>query len=169
MRRKLSIIGLLLLALCVSGWSSVLAAAFNCRHAKGVESRATTAHDNRSLQDHSCCPAKAKHAQSPHCSAPQQHKAMGGIRVIPVASAHEVAVGQPEETCTHCIDRPDLPATPTIGQTNQVKPNIDAAMLRESARLSTLVAPFAPPVQSRQGAPPFAANRKHLLFSVFLI
>ena len=168
MRPKLSIIGLLLLALCVSGWTSALAAALKCQHAAPRKSHAATAHDKHTSQDHSCCRARVAHAQ-PHCSTPQQHKAMGGMRAMPVASARAVAISQPDQSCAHCIDRPEMPATPTVGQANQVNPNVDGARLRETAGLAPLAAQFAPPVQSRQGAPPLAASRKHLLLSIFLI
>ena len=162
MRRKISIIGVLLLALCVSGWSSALAAALSCPHAKGEQSHAMA-------QDHSCCHAQTMQAQ-PHCSTPE-HEAMGDMQMMPVAVVEVVAQAavQPTGSCAHCIERSDVPATPNARQANQIKRNVDAAASRTPTPHAPFAALFTPTVLSRQGSPPGAQTRKHLLISLFLI
>ena len=163
MRRKISIIGVLLLALGVSGWSSALAAALSCSHAKSEQPGATVE------QDHSCCRAKTAEAEA-HCST-SEHEAMGESRVMPVidASAMKEAVAQLAESCAHCLDRSEIPATPTFRQANQIRRSVDAATSREVRPLAPFTVLFAPQVLSRQGSPPGIQTRKHLLISVFII
>ena len=163
MRRKISIIGVLLLALCVSGWSSALAAAISCPHAKGEAPGAMVE------QDHSCCRAKTAEAEA-HCST-SGHEAMAESRVMPVIDAGAVkeAVAQPAESCAHCMDRPEVPATLTFCQANQIKRSADAATARTAMPTAPFMVLFAPRVLSRQGSPPGTQARKHLLISVFII
>ncbi|MGB7926414.1 MAG: hypothetical protein WCF57_24445 [Pyrinomonadaceae bacterium] len=171
MRRKISIIGLLLLALCVSGWSSALAAALYCPHAKSTQARAMM------RQDHSCCRAKlaraAEQQQPPHCSTAASHQAMTGeAQAMPVADAaggEPQPVAQPAGSCAHCVDRSEIPASPTFGQANRIERNADATTSRKATPLAPFAASFAPQVLSRQGSPPGAQARKHLLISVFII
>jgi hypothetical protein len=168
MRRKISIIGVLLLSLCVSGWSSALAAALACSHDKGARSHAMI------VQDHSCCHARAAQEAQPHCTTPER-EAMGDMQMMPaatVAVADNAAVAnvQPAGSlCTHCMERSEFPATTNALQVNKIKRNVDAASSDTLHTLAPLVALFTPPVLSRQGSPPGARTRKHLLISLFLI
>jgi hypothetical protein len=168
MRHKFSIICALLLAFCVSGWSSVLAAALDCPHAKN-EARRVMANANHSspAAEHSCCRAKRAQAE-PHCSTPE-HVAMSEMQTMPIARADFSAVDQPAESCTHCIDRSEFPATPTAYQVNRLKRSVDAGVSHTAAPLAPPSALFAKPVLSRQGSPPGARLSKHLLISVFII
>lgn len=159
MRRKISTIAVLLLALSVSGWSSALAAALSCSHAMA--------------QDHSCCHAQLEHKAQSHCSTPE-HEAMGDMQMMPpaaavVADAVAEAAGQPAGSCAHCMERSEVPATPNAQQANQLKRSMDAATSHTATPLTPFAAQFTPPVQSRQGSPPGARTRKHLLISVFII
>ena len=163
MRRKISIIGLLLLSLCVSGWSSALAAALSCSHAKGGEPRAMLIE-----QDHSCCRAKLEKTES-HCSTAERQP-MGGKRMmLAVMNVHATAAAQAARSCAHCIDRSEVPATPIFRQANRINQNADAVASRKVTPLAPFAALFAPPIISRQGSPPGSQARKHLLISVFLI
>lgn len=167
MRRKISIIGVLLLSLCVSGWGSALAAALSCPHAKGEESRA------RMAQDHSCCHAKAAQEAQPHCSA-AGHEAMGDMQMMPapvaVADTAAAATLRPAgSSCAHCMERSEFPATPNALQTTQLKRSADANISHTPTPFAPLAALFTPRVLSRQGSPPGAQARKHLLISLFLI
>jgi hypothetical protein len=166
MRRKISTIGVLLLALCVSGWSSALAAALSCPHEQSAEPGAMA------KQDHSCCRAKLalKDEEQSHCST-SAHEAMAGeAQAIPVAEAGaQQAIAQPAGSCTHCLDRSEVPATSTFREANPLKRNVDAATSRKATPLAPFAALFAPQVLSRQGSPPGAQARKHLLIGVFII
>jgi hypothetical protein len=164
MRRKVSIIGVLLLALCVSGWGSALAAALSCPHAQGEQQRRAMME-----QGHSCCHAKLAQQAQPHCSTPE-HEAMGEARMMPVVEDGAEVVAPPAGSCAHCVDRSEVPATPTFREANQVKRNVDAtATSRKVTPLAPFAALFAPQVLSRQGSPPGVQARKHLLISVFII
>jgi hypothetical protein len=164
MRRKISIIGLLLLSLCVSGWSSALAAAlFSCSHAKSEEPRAPVME-----QDHSCCRAKLAKAES-HCSTAER-KPTGGMRMMPsVVDARAEATAQAAGSCAHCIDRSEVPATPIFRQANRINRNADAVASRKVTPVALFTTLFTPQVTFRQGSPPGHQARKHLLISVFII
>ena len=163
MRHKISIIGVLLLALCVSGWSSALAAALSCPHAKGEPSRAMA-------QDHSCCHAQTMRAQ-PHCPTPE-HEAMGDMQMMPAAAVVEgvaQAAVQLAGSCAHCMEQSEVPAMPNALRANQIKRSVDASASLTPMPPSPFAALFTPTVLSRQGSPPGAQARKHLLISLFLI
>jgi hypothetical protein len=164
MRRKISIIGVLLLALCVSGWSSALAAAFSCSHAKAEQPRAMMA------QDHSCCHARL--APKAHCSTPE-HEAMGDMQTMPgeVADAATTteAAGQPAEPCAHCMERSEIPATPNALQVDQSKRGADASVSHKQTPFVPLSDSFTPQILAGRGSPPGVRSRKHLLIGVFII
>ena len=94
---------------------------------------------------------------------------MSEIQMMPIARADFGAIDQPAESCTHCIDRSELPATPAAYQVNQIKRNVDAGVSHTETPLAPTSALFAKPVLSRQGSPPGARVSKHLLISVFII
>ena len=171
MRRIISIIYVLLLALSVSVWGSALAAALSCPHAGGEEPRAMA-------QDHSCCHARLaqeeKEEAQAHCSAPAGHESMGDMQMthggVAAAPTAEAAFGQSAESCAHCMERSEVPAsTPNAFQANQIKRSLDAAASRTGRPLALSAALYAPQILSRQGSPPGAQPRKHLLLSIFLI
>ena len=167
MRHKLSIICALLLALCVSGWSGALAAALACPHARGEASRVMAKANHSSPEDHSCCRAKRAQAE-PHCSTTERG-AMSNMQMMPLARANFEAIDQPVESCTHCMDRSELPATPTAYQANRFKRSVDAGVSHTATPLASLTALFVKPVLYRQGSPPGDRVSKHLLISVFII
>ena len=164
MRHKISIICVLLLALCVSGWSSALAAALACPHDKGEQTRAMM------MQDHSCCHAQTMRAQ-PHCSTPE-HEAMGDMQMMPAAAVVEgvaQAAVQLAGSCAHCMEQSEVPAMPNALRANQIKRNVDSAASLKPTPPAPFATLFKPTVLSRQGSPPGAQTRKHLLISLFLI
>jgi hypothetical protein len=168
MRHKLSTIGVLLLAFCVSGWSSALSAALDCPHAKVEAPRAMAKTNQSSPEDHSCCRARLAQAE-PHCSTPER-EAMSGMQTMPLAHVDAESLNQPVESCTHCMGRSELPATPNASEVNRLKRGVDAGV---SHRVTPLAAPstalFTKPVLSRQGSPPGTSVSKHLLIGVFII
>jgi hypothetical protein len=173
MRRKISIICILLLALSLGGWSGALAAALSCPHANGEKSRHVMAQEDRSARDQaSCCHAAMSQEAQPHC-AMAQHQAMGErvseMRAMFVADVDAGAFGEPAGACAHCLSEPEIPATFTIRQANQVRPRTDAVASCALKTLTSFAALFTPVVQSRQGSPPGVQTRKHLLISVFII
>ena len=167
MRHKFSIIGALLLAFCVSGWNNVLAAALDCPHAKGEAPRVMAKTNHSSPAEHSCCRAKQAQAE-PHCFTPE-HEAMSERQMMPIARADFGVIDQPAESCTHCIDRSELPATPNSYQVNRLKRSVDVGVSHCAMPLVLLSAFFAKPVLSRQNSPPGTRVSKHLLIGVFII
>ncbi|HEX8650170.1 MAG TPA: hypothetical protein VF708_04965 [Pyrinomonadaceae bacterium] len=172
MRRIISIINVLLLALSVSVWGSALAAALSsCPHARGEEPRVKA-------QDHSCCHARLaleeeEEAQA-HCSTPAGRESMGDMQMaraeVAAAPTAEAAFGPSAETCAHCMERSEAPATmPNAFQANQIKRSLYAAASDTRTPLAPLAALYAPQILSRQGSPPGAQPRKHVLISIFLI
>ena len=167
MRHKLSNIGALLLALCVSGWSGALAAALDCPHGKAEAPRVTAKSRHSAPEDHSCCRAKLAQAEH-HCSTPR-HEATSQMQMTPLYRAGVETIDQPAESCTHCMDRSEIPATPTAYQVNRLKRSVDAGVSHTATPLEPPSLPFARPVLSRQGSPPGALVSKYLLHSVFII
>ncbi len=173
MRRKISIICILLLALSVGGWSSALAASLSCPHVNGEESRSPVVQEDRSVQDHaSCCRARVAQEAQPHCSTAHHQvtgESVSDMQAALIADVDADAFGERAGACAHCISEPQIPATFTVLQANQVKPRVDAVASGAIKALASLAAPFTPVVQSRQGSPPGVQTRKHLLVSVFII
>lgn len=166
MRRQIYIVCVLLLALCVSGWSGALAAAFSCSHAGAGQPRAMMA------EDHSCCHARLAQKKQAHCPTPG-HEAMGDMqmtqgRVADAATTTEAA-GQPAESCVHCMERSEIPATPNASQANQGKRGADTSVAYKQTPLAPLTASSTPQIPSERGSPPRARSRKHLLLGVFII
>ena len=167
MRRIVSYIGISLLALLVSGWGSVIAAAL-CPHA-GMSQPAAMA------EDHSCCLAKLEQAGEHHKGA-HQHEAAHGAKTVPVAAHHlhgsnaAVALGQPQGTCAHCIGQNELPAAPaSVRELTLQKRAASKAVGHTAVSFTPPVAVYIEQFAPTQHAPPGHASRKHLLLSVFLI
>jgi hypothetical protein len=172
MRRRIFLIGLLLLALSSSGWGGVLAAAF-CAHDAAKPSVMT--------EDHDCCRAKLDE-QTQHCgaakAAPSAHEAMA-MSETETATLHakqatdaaaEPALGQATPTCFHCMSRGGLPTTFVLMRETEQKKR-DAAQPAPQL-LKPIIPPvafFAPTLAARQNAPPGIAARRHLLLGVFVI
>ncbi|HEX7999395.1 MAG TPA: hypothetical protein VF528_13495 [Pyrinomonadaceae bacterium] len=165
-------IGLLLLALSLSGWSGVLAAAF-CAH-DGAKPSTTT-------EDHDCCPSKLD-GPTEHCgaastssstheasAAKQMHAA--ALKTERVASStSEIALRQATQNCLHCAANSGLPSTFVVTREPEQKKR--AANLAASQTLKPVVPPvasFAPAPAARQNAPPCIAARRHLLLGVLVI
>jgi hypothetical protein len=89
------------------------------------------------------------------------------VAAAPPAGA---AFGQSAESCAHCTERSEVPATtPNALQANQIKRSLYAAASHTRTPLAPPAALFTPQILSRQGSPPGARPRKHLLLSTFLI
>ncbi len=172
MRYRIFTIGLLLLALTLSGWGGVLAAAF-CAHDASQPSLME--------DDHDCCRAQLDE-QTAHCAAaqpaPSAHEAMLASETAEPATlttkqaitVDETALGQATQICFHCLSRGGLPATFVLPREPEQKKRT------ASTPAPQLLKPIIPPVvfcapilAARQNAPPATAVRKHLLMSVFVI
>ena len=94
---------------------------------------------------------------------------MSEKQMMPLAHADVETLDQPAESCTHCLDRSELPATPNAYQVNRLKRSLDAGVSYRATPLAPPSALFAKPVLSRQGSPPGARLSKHLLIGVFII
>jgi hypothetical protein len=154
MRRATSFIGLILLALLVSGSSNVLAAAL-CPN----------------MQALSCCPMKTEHDAAPSHEA-MDGMSMDGAGVMPAVSVEAISIGQSATLCTHCFS----PADPVIRSVVVANPaqtskrNLSVPVLaRVPSSPVVSDSSFASIVSSRQHAPPFASTSRHVLINIFLI
>src|ERR671938_1306166 len=164
MRRFLSSIGISLLALTLSGWGNVLAAAL-CPHAGMSRTQL-------SVKDHSGCSAKADEASGDH--AAMQHQTMHGMkmRTETASQNHDsgmVAFSQPMGTCAHCFGRDQSPTTANTRALTLKKIETGAELEQPAGLSASLAIVFTPQFAPTQHAPPGQANRKHLLLSIFLI
>jgi hypothetical protein len=138
--------------LFVSGWNHVLAAAF-CPN----------------MQDMPGC-----HMQKAPASASQHegHEGMemGDMQMPPNATESNVgALERPLASC--CASRPEVPPAPAIASRGAEQSRQDLGAIPKPA-LKAITQPtpsFAPPITSRQHAPPGTATARHVLISVFLI
>ena len=97
---------------------------------------------------------------------------MSDMQMMPAAAVVEgvaQAAVQLAVSCAHCMERSEVPAMPNALQANQIKRNVDAAASLTPTQPASFAALFTTKVLSRQGSPPGAQTRKHLLISLFLI
>jgi len=144
-------VGTLLLALFMSVWGQVLAAAM-CPHMR---------------QDHACC-----HTQVAHKSA--SHEMTGDMQMMPEAECVEGAVvtasDKPTEGCEHCMGRASQsPLTVTLREVDRTKRGSELAAPVALSRSSDLAPPFTAHVPSREHSPPELSADWHVLISVFRI
>jgi hypothetical protein len=151
MRRVTSFIGLTLLALLLSGWGNVLAAALCSK-----------------MQVASCCLIKTTHDSAPSHEA----MAMDSMAMMPAADGEANSMSQPAASCAHCLSSPDLPfkSVVTVNSVRESERNLSAPVAAPVLRsLAAFSSSFAPPVSSRQHAPPGSSTSRHVLINVFLI
>jgi hypothetical protein len=75
----------------------------------------------------------------------------------------------PAPPCEHCLSR-SAPVPAPVNSREQNGAGREASVLAHDARNAfALAEAFKPPVLQRQGAPPGASTRKHILNSIFLI
>lgn len=136
--------------LFVSGWGHVLAAAF-CPH----------------MQDMPGCPMQAGSTTS---TSSHEGMEMNDMQMTPTITESEArATAQPLFSC--CTSRPEVPPSPVMASRGAEQPKQDLGATFQQARkaLAPQTASFAPPVSSRQHAPPGASTPRHVLINVFLI
>lgn len=160
-----------MLAFAASGWSSMVSAAL-CPRANG--SMADTVMPAGLAADHSSCPlAKPAPASKPACHDSSMDDAamgdMGQAQAAPYASNAGVALGSPEDACTHCMGRQELPASTRI-----VRQKVETGRNLEAPAVQAVAMPVAPAsyarrVLYRQGAPPGPYTPRHILISLLLI
>jgi hypothetical protein len=154
MRKRSLSSGALLLALLLSAWVNMLAAA--CPHMG---------------QDHACCHARvAPHPTSHHGMDEMQMSDMQGGREAE-QSADTRALDRPVETCEHCMGRSQLPTPPaTLREAEQSKRGGDVSAPPALSESLSVATSFAPIVLAREHAPPTAVtSERHVLISVFRI
>ena len=164
MRRLVTYICITLLALLVSGWGSMLAAAF-CPHARTIQPQAVAG-------SHSDCHAKTEKAAAHHSGSHQE--AINGANMMPRPAPERndglrVALSQPAGTCTHCVGRSELPATAARVCAPSLQQRDDGRIVEQTATPLSLPRIFYTQFTPTQHAPPGFAGRKHLLLNVFLI
>lgn len=154
MRKRSLSSGTLLLALLLSAWGNVLAAA--CPHMG---------------QEHACCPARV----APH---PASHHGMDEMQMSEMQAGHKAeqsadtrALDKPVEACEHCMGRSQLPTpTATLREVEQPKRGEDVSAPPALSEPLSFATSFVPLVLAREHAPPIAvSSERHVLISVFRI
>lgn len=163
MRLRNLFIGILLCALALSGWSSVLAATL-CPYAARAAAVALK------TDEHSSCHAKSGAGAADNSNS--AHQAMGETEAMtrtegesPAASVQHVEACRP---C--CISHGNLPTAPTgarESQQNGREKNQTAAT--EVKTVAPPLAAFVPAIVPVQGSPPGQQTRRYILLSMFLI
>ena len=153
--KRLYHIGVITLLLAVN-WGAVLAAA-PCPRAQG----------------HACCHAKSL-AHGHGMSPAHDGMAVGGMEGMAALSddgGNGEALDQPLESCAHCMSHSGFPVTAVVasGAQGQSGRELSAAPPPTLKTSAAHPSSFAPPVVSRQHAPPGASHSRHLLIGVFLI
>jgi hypothetical protein len=150
----------ILIALLMSAWVNVLAAAF-CP---------------RSAQDHACCYMKQnvhRHEAREKAHRHETHEQMAGMQMQPVVEqkSETDAVSRIGVSCTHCISHSQLPASPaTLRDADQSKRNDERATPQLLAAHVLTPCLFVASTLSRQHAPPGATtSARHVLINVFRI
>lgn len=167
MRRLVSYIGIILLALLVSGWSGTLAAAC-CPHA-GMNQALPVAEE---ISCHSTKPETHPQHHQPATHHEAAHQLKVKMAAIPqLDSGNHAAIGQPAGNCAHCVGQSELPAAPasvrelTLQKTDEGKLVVNKTIQPALPVVPVSVSRFVP----SQHAPPWLAARKQLIFGVFLI
>lgn len=154
MRKRSLSSGALLLALLLSAWGNVLAAA--CPHMG---------------QDHACCHARV----APH---PASHHGMDEMQMGEMQAGHRAvqsvdtrAIDKPVEACEHCMGRSQLPTPPaTLHEADQSKRGEDVSAPPALSEPLSVTTSFVPIILAREHAPPTAvSSERHVLISVFRI
>ena len=138
--------------LFVSGWSHVLASAL-CPD----------------MQDMPDCHMQAETVST---SRHEGHGGMemGDMQMKPTAIEGKAgALARPLVSC--CASRPEIPPAPAVASrgAEQSKQDLGAILKPALKAIEPLAPSFAPPVTSRQHAPPGDSTQRHVLISVFLI
>ena len=146
--KRILLIGVISL-LFVSGWSHVLAAAF-CPNMKEMPG----------------CPMQKESPSTTEHAGME----MGGMEV-PSSPTSEVVGALERLPLSCCANRPYAPPAPTVASkgAEQSKRNPLAILKPALKVIARLATSFAPPVISRQHAPPGASTPRHVLISLYLI
>jgi hypothetical protein len=171
MRRIVSCIGLCLLALLVSGWGSMLAAAF-CPHAGATLPQAVLA------EEQSGCHAKSEQTEDQHSGSRQSSssEAMHGMKAgqmpalrLHVDKSNVAALTLPAGTCTHCVSHNETPPTPASARGLTLQKRDAGKIIAQTTTPISLPMVFTAQFAPTQHAPPGLTNHRHILLSVFLI
>lgn len=167
MRQRRNIfISLLLCALALSGWGSVLAAAL-CPHGMRASTPVSTPTGKGA---HATCHAESNKTAAHH-SAPK-HEAIAGTatEAAPQTKEESRTLATPLHSCWHCISHGNLPVAPVNpreSQPNGRETNQTAA--EEKGTFAPPVFGFVPAIVPVQGSPPGQRVAKYLLLNTFII
>jgi hypothetical protein len=156
-------ISLLLCALALSGWGSVLAAAL-CPH--GMRA---SAHISKpaGMGEHATCHAESNKAVAHHAAS--KHEAIAE-EAVPQTKDSSRTVATPSQSCSHCISHSNLPAAPVNWRESQTsgRETIQATA-EDKGTFAPPVVGFVPAVLPVQGSPPGQRVAKYLLLNTFII
>jgi len=167
MRQRRNIfISLLLCALALSGWGSVLAAAL-CPHGMKAPAQLSTP---TVTDEHATCHAESNKT-APHHSAPK-HEAIAGTaaEAVPQTKDEARTLTTPAHSCWHCISHSNLPSAPVNPRESQ--PNAretNQAPAEDKGTFAPPVVGFVPAIRPVQGSPPGQRVAKYLLLNTFII
>lgn len=154
MRQRPLFTGIMLLALFVSAWGNVFAAAF-CPHMKF---------------DHACCHTRRGHNRSAHAMAGEMQ--MGDTQMLPATDplSESEASSQPVEPCEHCMGRSQAPAVSVaLTGVSRTHHGAGAPTPATSSQLASASPSFTAHIISRQHAPPGSSITRHVLINIFRI
>jgi hypothetical protein len=141
--------------LFVSGWSHVLASAFCSK----MQAKAT-------------CPMQMKdHSPSSHEAMAMGEMGDMQMSETTVADGEVGALSPPLGSCPHCFSKSEHPTSTAITAkgVEQSEQDLGAVLQQTLNDVAPQTSSFAPPVTSRQHAPPGAATARHVLINVYLI
>lgn len=97
---------------------------------------------------------------------------MGDMQMTPTSLEDEVtAVDPPLGPCPHCFSKSEYPTSTVVAVKGVERSKRDLGVILQQAvkALAPQTSSFAPPVSSRQHAPPGVSIPRHVLISIFLI
>lgn len=166
MHRRNFFISILLVALAVSGWGSLLAASL-CPYA------AKTAAIALKTTEHASCHAQGGAAVATAHDQSSTHEAMGYMEATtPTRGESPSASAQLVQSCRPCcISHGNLPNAPAGGVREARADGREKhqAAAQDVKAIAPPVAAFVPAIVPTQGSPPGQPVRRHLLLSVFII
>lgn len=157
---------ILLCALALSGWGSVLAAAL-CPHGMRASAHISKPADTG---EGATCHAE-NNTSDAHHSAPKHESTDGAAaEALPQAKEASRTLAAPSQSCSHCISHGNLPGVRVSPRESQ--PNPREAYQIASEDKGTFAPPvvrFIPAIRPVRGSPPGQTVEKYLLLSTFII
>ena len=154
MRNRFLSMVILVVALLLSAWGNVLAAALCPRLA----------------QDHACCHRQLAHQSASHEAMDDME--MGDMQMEATAESKTdaSALDQPIESCAHCMGHSQLAPGPiSLGATDPAKRSVEKPAPLGTSALVSLPTSSVTTATQRGHSPPGESSPRHILINVFRI